>query len=257
MINRGRLSRSLICAPAGLTWNWLQELKHFFDLEFKVLKGSDFAKGDPLTEPGAGLFIISVDTAATDAVGARRSICESSGLGHAARDVPGRRSRAAVTPATREVIGAVRRTWRALPRSSSRGGIPPSVDRDAPTAQDRVAARLEGLLAHGRVVDLASDLVRRERGRRRETARPATSPGGAARSARVASGAVQAVRVGRCIARAARRGLRTKLGAAATGGNSRVVLVAVGGGTGDDPRARGSPPERDDRRRRGGGGAAR
>jgi len=68
MINRGRLSRSLICAPAGLTWNWLQELRHFFDLEFKVLKGSDFAKGDPLTEPGAGLFIISVDTAATDAV---------------------------------------------------------------------------------------------------------------------------------------------------------------------------------------------
>lgn len=68
MINRGRLRRAIICAPAGLTWNWRRELRHFFDLEFTILRGADFAKGDPLTEPGAGLFIISVDTAATDAV---------------------------------------------------------------------------------------------------------------------------------------------------------------------------------------------
>jgi superfamily II DNA or RNA helicase len=68
MINRGRLKRALICAPAGLTWNWRRELRHFFDLDFTILRGADFAKGDPLTEPGAGLFIISVDTAATDAV---------------------------------------------------------------------------------------------------------------------------------------------------------------------------------------------
>src|ERR1022692_367007 len=68
MINRGRLRRAIICAPAGLTWNWRRELRHFFDLEFMILRGADFAKGDPLTEPSAGLFIISVDTAATDAV---------------------------------------------------------------------------------------------------------------------------------------------------------------------------------------------
>jgi SNF2 family DNA or RNA helicase len=68
MINRGRLKRAIICAPAGLTWNWRHELRHFFDLEFTILRGADFAKGDPLTDPGAGLFIISVDTAATDAV---------------------------------------------------------------------------------------------------------------------------------------------------------------------------------------------
>src|SRR5580700_6713863 len=61
MINRGRLRRAIICAPAGLTWNWRRELRHFFDLDFTILRGSDFAKGDPLTEPGAGLFIISVD----------------------------------------------------------------------------------------------------------------------------------------------------------------------------------------------------
>lgn len=68
MINRGRLRRVLICAPAGLTWNWRRELHHFFDLEFTILRGSDFQKGDPLSEPGKNLFIISVDTAATDAV---------------------------------------------------------------------------------------------------------------------------------------------------------------------------------------------
>jgi SNF2 family DNA or RNA helicase len=75
MINRGRLSRSLICAPAGLTWNWRRELQHFFDLDFTILRSADFAKGNPLTEPGAGLFIISVDTAATDSV---RSLLASS-----------------------------------------------------------------------------------------------------------------------------------------------------------------------------------
>ena len=68
MINRGRMARVLICSPAGLTWNWRRELRHFFALEFKVLRGLDFQKGDPLSEEGNGLYIISVDTAATDAV---------------------------------------------------------------------------------------------------------------------------------------------------------------------------------------------
>ena len=68
MINRGRMKRVVICAPAGLTWNWRRELRHFFDLEFTILRGADFQKSDPLREPGKNLFIISVDTAATDAV---------------------------------------------------------------------------------------------------------------------------------------------------------------------------------------------
>jgi len=68
MINRGRLNKALICAPAGLTWNWRRELRHFFDLDFKILRGGDFNKGDPFTEPDGGLFIISVDTASTEAV---------------------------------------------------------------------------------------------------------------------------------------------------------------------------------------------
>jgi SNF2 family DNA or RNA helicase len=68
MINRGRLQRVLICAPAGLTWNWRRELRHFFDLDFTILRSADFTKGDPLTDSNSGLFIISVDTAATDAI---------------------------------------------------------------------------------------------------------------------------------------------------------------------------------------------
>jgi len=67
MINRGRLRRVLICCPAGLTWNWQRELRNFFDLEFRILRGQDFQSGDPLSND-QGLFIISVDTAATDAV---------------------------------------------------------------------------------------------------------------------------------------------------------------------------------------------
>jgi len=68
MINRGRMVRAIICAPAGLTWNWRRELLHFFDLDFTILRGADFAKGAPLTDEGHGLFIISIDTAATDSV---------------------------------------------------------------------------------------------------------------------------------------------------------------------------------------------
>lgn len=68
MINRGRLSRVLVCCPAGLTWNWQRELKYFFDLEFAVLRGIDFAKGNPISPGGSCLAVISLDTAATDAV---------------------------------------------------------------------------------------------------------------------------------------------------------------------------------------------
>ena len=67
MINRGRLRRVLICCPAGLTWNWQLELRNFFDLEFRILRGQDFQSGDQFSNDH-GLFIISVDTAATEAV---------------------------------------------------------------------------------------------------------------------------------------------------------------------------------------------
>jgi SNF2 family DNA or RNA helicase len=66
MINRGRISRVIIFCPAGLTWNWRRELHHFFDLEFQVLRSSDFQKGDPFSSSDRSGFILSVDTATTD-----------------------------------------------------------------------------------------------------------------------------------------------------------------------------------------------
>ncbi len=64
LLKRGRIKSALIVCPAGLTWNWRRELKHFFDLNFRILTGKDFDEGNPLQgEPG--LHIISVDTAAT------------------------------------------------------------------------------------------------------------------------------------------------------------------------------------------------
>jgi len=67
MLNRGRLRRVIICCPAGLTWNWQRELRNFFDLEFRILRGQDFQNGDPLAND-QGLFIISVDTASTESI---------------------------------------------------------------------------------------------------------------------------------------------------------------------------------------------
>jgi SNF2 family DNA or RNA helicase len=66
MINRGRISRVLICCPAGLTWNWRRELLNFFDLDFNILRGSDFQKGDPFSSSDHAGFIVSMDTAATE-----------------------------------------------------------------------------------------------------------------------------------------------------------------------------------------------
>lgn len=68
MVNRGRLSRVIVCCPAGLTWNWRRELMYFFDLDFAVLRGVDFAKGNPIPPHEDCFIIVSVDTAATDAV---------------------------------------------------------------------------------------------------------------------------------------------------------------------------------------------
>lgn len=68
MVNRGRLSRVLVCCPAGLTWNWQRELKNFFDLDFIILRGADFAKGNPIPTHDKCFAIISVDTAATVSV---------------------------------------------------------------------------------------------------------------------------------------------------------------------------------------------
>lgn len=65
MLNRGRIRRVLICCPKGLVFNWQRELRFFFELNFTILKGSDFKDNDPLSDASAPFFIMSVDTAAT------------------------------------------------------------------------------------------------------------------------------------------------------------------------------------------------
>ncbi len=76
LLKRGRIKSVVIICPAGLTWNWRRELKHFFDLNFRILKGSDFEHENPLLVEG--LYIISVDTAATDRI--RESIQDAKEL---------------------------------------------------------------------------------------------------------------------------------------------------------------------------------
>lgn len=68
MLNRGRIKRVLVCCPAGLVFNWQRELRFFFELNFTILRGSDFRDHDPLSETDFPFVIISVDTAATPAV---------------------------------------------------------------------------------------------------------------------------------------------------------------------------------------------
>jgi SNF2 family DNA or RNA helicase len=68
MLNRGRFKRVLICCPAGLVFNWQRELRFFFELNFTILRGSDFRDRDPLAESDLPFVIISVDTAATPAL---------------------------------------------------------------------------------------------------------------------------------------------------------------------------------------------
>jgi len=79
MLNRGRIRRVLICCPKGLVFNWQRELRFFFEMNFTILKGSDFKENDPLTATDPPFFIMSVDTAAT--VPVREKLTDKAGQG--------------------------------------------------------------------------------------------------------------------------------------------------------------------------------
>lgn len=79
MLNRGRIRRVLICCPAGLVFNWQRELRFFFELNFQILRGVDFKDNDPLADADPPFIVMSVDTAATDAV--KRKLASPDGPG--------------------------------------------------------------------------------------------------------------------------------------------------------------------------------
>jgi len=59
---RRLLKRVLIVPPAGLIGNWQRELRSLFDLEFRIVTGSDARTDNPFVGEGSDRLIVSVDT---------------------------------------------------------------------------------------------------------------------------------------------------------------------------------------------------
>lgn len=64
MLSRRLLKRIIIVPPAGLVGNWQRELRSLFNLEFKVLAGSDSRSGNPFLGELGDQVIVSIDTLA-------------------------------------------------------------------------------------------------------------------------------------------------------------------------------------------------
>jgi superfamily II DNA or RNA helicase/DNA-binding XRE family transcriptional regulator len=67
MLNRGRIRRALVVAPAGLLTNWQRELMQLFDLSAMILNRTRIEQG-ALESANEAIFILSVDTGATPEV---------------------------------------------------------------------------------------------------------------------------------------------------------------------------------------------
>lgn len=61
---RRLLRRILIVPPAGLIGNWQRELRSLFDIEFRIITGSDARDQNPFVGDGSDRLIVSVDTLA-------------------------------------------------------------------------------------------------------------------------------------------------------------------------------------------------
>jgi superfamily II DNA or RNA helicase/DNA-binding XRE family transcriptional regulator len=64
MLARRLLHRILILPPAGLIGNWQRELRQLFNMNFKVIGGSDARSGNPFKEEQSDQLIVSMDTLA-------------------------------------------------------------------------------------------------------------------------------------------------------------------------------------------------
>ncbi|MBI5470885.1 MAG: DUF3883 domain-containing protein [Ignavibacteriae bacterium] len=65
MFSRRLLRRVLIVTPAGLLGNWRRELSTLFNLQFRILTGTDFRLDNPFIGENSDRVIISMDTLAT------------------------------------------------------------------------------------------------------------------------------------------------------------------------------------------------
>jgi len=64
MVSRRLLRRILIVSPAGLVGNWHRELTTLFNLQFKIISGSDARAGNPFIGDDSNWIIVSIDTLA-------------------------------------------------------------------------------------------------------------------------------------------------------------------------------------------------
>ena len=71
MLTRRLIRRVMIVPPAGLIGNWEQELRTRFNLNFKIISGSEARQGNPFVGPESNLLIVSVDTLASERVFSR------------------------------------------------------------------------------------------------------------------------------------------------------------------------------------------
>ena len=61
-LSRRTIRRVLVVAPAGLVGNWYRELRKLFQLQFKIVVGSDTRDGNPFVGPDSDLVVVSLDS---------------------------------------------------------------------------------------------------------------------------------------------------------------------------------------------------
>lgn len=61
-LSRRTIRRVLVVAPAGLVGNWYRELHKLFQLQFKIVVGSDARDGNPFVGPDSDLVVVSIDS---------------------------------------------------------------------------------------------------------------------------------------------------------------------------------------------------
>ena len=71
MLTRRLISHVLIVPPAGLVGNWEHEMRHLFNLSFRIVSGGDARASNPFTAPESDLVIVSIDTLRGDAMFSR------------------------------------------------------------------------------------------------------------------------------------------------------------------------------------------